>query len=253
MACVVISQPMFLPWRGLFEQMKLADVYVHYDDVQLPLGGGKGRGFTTRVQIKTAQGMRWLSLPVARAGKGAQLIKDARLAHQEWRRGHLGAIEQSYRAAPHFDQVLEELVRPIYALQTDSVCEFCIRSMEALASFLGLRVATRRSSQLRIAPNDDASVRVLDTCRSLGANRYVTGHGARNYLRHELFEAAGVRVDYMDYRLSAYPQLHGEFTPYVSVIDLLFNVGAAAPRFLAPATLHWSEMSPYAAQERKHA
>ena len=50
---LVVSQPMFLPWVGLFEQVRLADVFIHYDDVQLPQGGN----FMSRVQLKTASGV----------------------------------------------------------------------------------------------------------------------------------------------------------------------------------------------------
>jgi hypothetical protein len=241
MTCVVISQPMFLPWRGMFEQMQLADHYVHYDDVQLPLGGGKGRGFTTRVQIKTEQGIRWLSVPLARAGKGEQLIRDAVFADDAWRASHLGAIRQAYRAAPHFTAVFEELVRPIYDYGTDRLAEFCIHSFERLARFLGLTARVIRSSAIDVPPMQDASERVLAICRRLGANRYVTGRGALDYLRHEIFDAAGVAVEYMAYALTPYPQLHGTFTPYVSIIDLLFNTGPAARTHLAPATQPWRE------------
>src|SRR5687767_4046334 len=101
MTTLVVSQPMFLPWRGIFEQMRLCDVFVFYDDVQLPLG----RSFTTRVQVKTASGPTWLSLPVARSGRGLQSIRDAHLADQSWRARHLGILRQAYREAPAFDAV----------------------------------------------------------------------------------------------------------------------------------------------------
>ena len=60
--------------------MKLADLFVFYDDVQLPKGGGKGRGFITRVQIKSAKGWEWLSVPIQRTHGGVQLICDALFA-----------------------------------------------------------------------------------------------------------------------------------------------------------------------------
>ena len=99
---LVISQPMLLPWVGMFEQIKLCDHFVFYDDVQLPLGGGRGRGFTTRVQIKTEHGIRWLSLPVQRSGQGKQLICDAQFSHFDWKAEHLALIEQAYAEAPCF-------------------------------------------------------------------------------------------------------------------------------------------------------
>ena len=53
MTTVVISQPMLFPWVGMFEQVALADVFVHYDDVQFSKGS-----FTNRVQLKTARRVR---------------------------------------------------------------------------------------------------------------------------------------------------------------------------------------------------
>ena len=89
---------------------------------------------------------------------------------------------------------------------------------------------------------DDASARVLEYCKFFGANVYITGHGAANYMDFALFEAAGVDVRFMDYKRTPYPQLHGEFTPYVSLLDLLFNVGtAAAPGHLDSTTVGWKE------------
>src|SRR4051812_21370094 len=96
MKTVVISQPMFFPWIGLFEQIALADVYVHYDDVQLPLG----RSFITRVQIKTVDGVQWMTIPIVRNGQ--QLIRDVRIDNtQDWRRKRLGILKHAFAKAEH--------------------------------------------------------------------------------------------------------------------------------------------------------
>lgn len=238
---LVISQPMLMPWRGMFEQLMLCDKFVFYDDVQLPLGGGRGRGFITRVQIKTARGIDWLSLPLARAGKGKQLIRDARFAHMNWKREHLGKIEQAYRPAPYFETVYESAVRPIYGLETDSVAEFCMHSMRSLLGALGLAPQIFISSKLGVSPDLDASGRVLAICRLLGASDYISGLGAMNYINYSIFDRSGVRINYMDYQKEPYPQLYGEFTPYVSVIDLLFNVGVEARQHLNPRCIYWKD------------
>jgi hypothetical protein len=222
---IVISQPMFLPWRGIFEQIRLCRQFVFYDDVQLPLGGGRGRGFTTRVQIKTAKGVDWLTLPVIRADKGKQLINAAQFAHMDWKQEHLSKIAQAYKAAPYFEPIYETVVKPIYAIETDSLAEFCMQSTKLLCAKLGLTPEMYVSSELPVSRDTGASKRVLDICEHLGASEYISGLGAMNYLDYALFEEAGVRVCYMDYQLPPYAQLHGEFTPYVSIIDMLFNLG----------------------------
>jgi hypothetical protein len=237
---LVISQPMLMPWRGMFDQAKLCDGFVFYDDVQLPMGGGRGRGFITRVQIKTAHGIEWLSLPVQRAGQGRQLICDARFLHQDWRSEHLKKIEQAYRDAPCYAQVLESVVKPIYAMETDSVSAFCIHSMTTLFKALGLAPRIHLSSQLGIGAELKSSARVLALCQHLEARDYISGLGAMDYIDYPMFEEAGVRINYMDYRWQSYAQLHGSFTPYVSVLDLLFHVGMdAAADHLVSEMLYW--------------
>jgi hypothetical protein len=238
---IVISQPMLMPWRGMFEQIKLSDIFVFYDDVQLPMGGGKGRGFITRIQIKAADGFRWLSLPVRRSHQGKQLIADAVFAHHDWRQQHLESIRQCYRQAPFFERTYESVVRPIYELQTDSVSEFCMNSTAVLAKELGLNRDWHISSRIPKSSHEDASARILELCRLFGADRYVSGLGAMNYINYDLFEQARVAVAYMAYKLSPYPQLHGPFNPYVSVIDLLFNAGEDAPDCLDSGAVYWKD------------
>jgi hypothetical protein len=240
--CVVISQPMFMPWVGMFEQIKLCDHFVFYDDVQLPLGGGRGRGFTTRVQIKTDSGIRWLSLPVHRSGLGKQLICDARLSHLDWKQQHLAMIEQAYVAAPYFEPVFEQLVKPIYAFETLCVSEFCVQSMQRLWDALAIAPRYHISSQMNISRELDASSRVVAICQSLGATVYISGLGAMNYINYSLFEDSKILIHYMDYQRRPYPQLHGPFNPHVSILDLLFNVGlAAAGSWIQSECTYWKD------------
>ncbi len=125
MTRVVISQPMFFPWVGLLEQLRLADVYVHYDDVQFSKGS-----FTNRVQIKTAKGSKWLTLPV-RVHLGDS-IRDVRLSEEDdWRKGHLSFLSQAFEGAPHAHEALD-LTAKVYAMNTDSLNDVVVASMDAL-------------------------------------------------------------------------------------------------------------------------
>src|SRR5262245_19504496 len=99
---------MFFPWVGMFEQVKLADVFVHYDDVQLP----QGRSFTNRVQIKTKDGIHWLTVPLQRS-EGKVNINEARLVDREhWRAKHLRFLEANYTNALYAKDMLR-LVREV--------------------------------------------------------------------------------------------------------------------------------------------
>ena len=239
---------MFLPWKGLFEQIRLADKFVFYDDVQLPLGGGKGRGFSTRVQIKTCKGNNWLSVPIARRGIGKQLINQATFADNKWRQSHLSKLINEYRGAAFFKGIFESIVEPIYDYKTDSLADFCIMSTLIICEALGLKCDYALSSQLPVARKDDASLTILNFCKYYCATDYISGLGAMNYIDYALFENASVRVSYMDYKLDSYSQLYGEFTPYVSILDMLFNIGTAATcETLISENVYWKDW-PYMLQ-----
>lgn len=234
---------MLLPWLGMFEQIDLADVFVFHDDIQLPHSHGKQKSFQTRVQIKTQGGSEWLSLPVDRKNGSADvMINEARFPDQGWRKLHLKAIRNAYRSAPHFEEIFERFVKPLYDFETDYVGEFCIESMVRLFPPLGIKAQPLRTSQLGLPRDLVASPRVLEHCRRFNADRYITGLGALEYIDYDLFEQNEVKIFFIEYAKKPYPQIHGEFNPHVSVLDLLFNVGTDVREYFASTIRYWKEL-----------
>lgn len=232
---VVISQPMFFPWVGMFEQIRLADVYVHYGDVQFSKGS-----FTNRVQIKTAQGSKWLTVPLQQLSLG-QSIDEVQLdTRSNWRRQHLDQLKQAYAGAPHRKDMLA-LVESVYQQPHSTIGELSRASMMACCRYYGLETGRRFVEVGELGIAGASSQRVCDIVKALGGTRYITGLGARHYLDHPLFEDAGIRVEYMDYRKQPYPQLHGEFTPYVSLLDLIANTGPQGIDCIVSETQYWKD------------
>ena len=230
---IVITQPMFMPWIGLFQQFNLAKTIVYFDDVQLPLG----RSFTNRVQVQTKDGVKWLTVPIKRSGK--QLIKDVKIDNSsDWKKSHLGTLKQSYGKAPYAELALN-LVDDIYSNASDSLSDFCIFGIERITEFLGLKYESKRSSCYKF--NSFKSEKLLDIISAEGAKNYLTGHGAAKYLDHHLFEASNVKVEYIDYNLPSYNQLFKPFTPFVSIVDLIANVGFDTINHLEANTMNWRE------------
>lgn len=235
MKTVVISQPMYFPWVGMLEQMALADVFVHLDDAQFSKGG-----FSNRVQIKTPQGVQWLTVPLAK-NKLGQRLDEIHPSEHDWQRKHLATVQQAYAAASHVDKMVA-LVESVFLEKTESLAGLSEASMEAMAEFFEvLPGMILRSSEMQV--DCSGSERVLAICQSLSATRYVTGHGGTDYLDHEAFEAANIMVDYMNYEKHVYPQLYGDFTPYVSALDLLANCGQAGRDVIAPRTVCWKDFA----------
>ncbi|MBV8370318.1 MAG: WbqC family protein [Candidatus Eremiobacteraeota bacterium] len=230
MKTVVIMQPQLFPWRGLFEQIRLADEFVHLDDAQFQKGG-----FTNRVQIKTAAGSQWLTAPVLR--DGLPPIADCELDYKTpWREKHLRTLRNAYARAPFLNPMIA-LVERVYAERPRTIAQLDIAGIESVCDFLGLRPRFSRASAT--PARGKSTARVAELLRAHGATRYVTGLGALNYLDEPSLAAEGVRVEVMAYRRTPYPQLHGVFDPHVSVLDLIANAGPQSAAFLDSEAVPW--------------
>lgn len=232
---VVISQPMYFPWVGMLEQARLADHFVFYDDVQFSKGS-----FVNRVQIKTAVGIKWLTVPIHGLSLG-QRIQDVQIdSRKDWRRQHLDILRQAYAAAPYLKDMLR-LVKDAFDANPKSIGDLSRLSMLILSDYFGLKPRECFQDIQELGILGAGSSRVLEIVLRLGGNTYVTGHGARNYLDHEAFERVGVDVRYMNYSCSQYQQLHGQFTPYVSALDLVANCGVDGQKLIQPKTINWKD------------
>jgi hypothetical protein len=235
---IVISQPMFFPWVGFFEQVRLADIYVHYGDVQFSKGS-----FVNRVQIKTEHGPKWLTVPLEGLSLG-QAIDDVKVGTTDWKRRHVELLKQSYSEAPHVELMLE-LVNSVYSCEFTTIGELSRASLEVVCKLYGLDCGRQFLDVRDLGIKGTGSQRVLDIVRTLGGTTYITGWGARRYLAHEHFEREGIAVEYMNYQKVPYPQLYGAFDPYVSVLDLIANTGKAGIEALRSNTVNWKHFLSY--------
>lgn len=230
---VVVSQSMYFPWCGLLDQVRLADVFVHYDDVQY------ARGFLSRVQVKTEHGIRWLSVPLRDQHRG-QTIDECRIDHStDWRRNHRDVLRQAHRRSPFVADMLA-VVDEVFAVRHETLGSLGRATVRALT-----RAFSLPEPEFLVAADlgvgGSSSQRLRDITAALGGTVYLTGHGALNYLDHSIFEARGIEVRYMEYAVGPWPQDHGAFTPYVTALDALAHLGPAAATALHSTTLHWSD------------
>ena len=232
---VVISQSMLFPWVGLLEQVRLADVFVHYDDVQFSKGS-----FVNRVQIKTADGVRWMTLPTRNLHLGQRICEVEIAPTSQWVGQHLALLTASLAGAPHADDAIG-LAESVYAAAHSHLGSLARASLLALSDYFGLVEGKRFVDVGTLDIGGRSSQRVLDVVKRVGGRQYITGHGAARYMDHALFDRAGVEVRYMRYRQQAYPQLHGDITPYVSGLDLVSNCGREGRRYICSDTVSWEK------------
>jgi WbqC-like protein len=217
----VILQPSYIPWRGYFDQIRRADTFVFYDDVQYDKHGWRNRN-----QIKTSNGKAWLTIPVHSSGvTGGIPIKDVRIDWSKpWAESHLKSLASAYARAPYFKKY-QPMLEGMFARRDTNISDFDIEFTRQVARELGL-VNTRflRASELP-GITGQKTARLIQILQQIGATHYVSGPSARDYIEQAQFEQAGIALEYMTYDYPEYPQLHPPYDPFVSVLDLLFMMG----------------------------
>jgi hypothetical protein len=223
---VAIVQSNYIPWKGYFDLIRHVDHFVFFDDVQYTR-----RDWRNRNKIKTAQGLHWLTIPVKVKGEYLQLIRDTEVSDTAWRAAHWATIRNAYAKAPFFKQY-QAAVEAMYVGGDDvKLSDINRKFAEKLCGLLG--ITTPFSWSWEHAQEGGRTEKLAAICAHLGATEYVSGPAAKSYMDEAVFTQKGMAVSYFDYSgYAAYPQMHGEFEHGVSVLDLIFNVGPDAIRYL---------------------
>ena len=217
---VAIHQPQYLPWLGYLAKWAAADLFVFLDSVQYEKNGWQNRN-----RIKTADGARWLTVPV-HARLGTPITDVAIDGEQPWPARHLRAINGAYADAPYWPARRDAFER-LYAEPWERLAPVAVASAELLARAMGVTTPTRMASSLAV-DDDDPTGRLVALCQAVGADTYLAGgHGSR-YMDTKRFADAGIRVLYQAYSHPVYAQQHGDFVPFLSGLDLLLMHGDAS-------------------------
>lgn len=215
---LVILQPFYLPYAGVFELVRLADTFVVYDDVQFVK-----QNWQHRNRIRTSNGSQWLTVPVHRS-HGDPIVEVHVANDQGWQPKHWRALEMAYGSAPYGPWVLEALEPHYVGTTWEFLVDLNLATFRTLCELVGVDSEFIRSSRLGVSGT--SSERVLNHCRQLGADHYLSGPAARSYIDESSFVDAGVQLEYFAFEHPEYEQVHGsDFEPYLSVIDMLANVG----------------------------
>src|ERR1700761_7709248 len=215
----VIHQPDFLPYLGFFDRLLHADVLVLLDNAQFV--NSTSRSWTHRAKIKTPRGEKWISLNVKSAPRDTP-IRDIELSGADWRKTHINLLRENYRTADHFAEIFPEIEK-LYAHDSNGLAGFNRASIEMLMRLFDIKIELITASSL--SPEGKSNELLVDILKKIGADRYLSGIGAKAYFRPEPFAAAGIEVLWQDFHHPVYSQLHGDFIPYLSSIDLLLNCG----------------------------
>jgi len=220
----VIHQPDFLSYLGFFQRFLSADLYIALDCVQFVKNTSKA--WQNRDKIKTPQGEKWLTVAIQKISSGTK-INEVLLSTSDWRKDHLNLLQENYRQAPYFADIYPYL-QELYSFQCIKMMDFNLESINLMLKLFDIKINTILASSLN--PQGKNNTLLVDILSKTGCNYYLSGKGAEAYYDPKPFEAAGIKVIWQNFNHPVYPQLHGEFIPYLSAIDLLFNCGIEKSR-----------------------
>jgi len=223
---IAILQSNYIPWKGYFDLIAAVDEFILYDDMQYTR-----RDWRNRNQIKTPQGVKWLTVPVKVKGKYHQKIVETEIDGADWAAVHWRALAQNYSRSAHFEEIALWL-KPLYLDQQYShLSRLNRRFIEAICDYLGITTTISNSWDYTLL--DGKTERLADLCAQAGGTEYISGPSATGYIEDTIFAERGIGLTWFDYSgYPEYPQLWGEFTHGVSILDLLFNCGKSAHRYM---------------------
>lgn len=222
---VVINQSNFLPWKGYFDLINDADLFIFLDHVQYTK-----RDWRHRNQIKLRTGLKWIHASVRE--DVALRIDQIRFKADGWEEKALSLIQDAYRKTPHFRWVQPLLEDVFVDGKWESLSELNQHLIQRICrDYLGVKTRFARSTDFGVRSAKQELI--VDLLRAAGATTYISGPAARAYLDESRFQEEGLELIWKDYGgYPEYEQLYPPFEHRVSIIDLLVHTGPEAPQYI---------------------
>lgn len=224
-------QPNFFPTLGYFDKMRQCDIFAIRDETLFSRSQYHNRN-RIRIPGNDENPMfRWIGVPVENhIGDYLKYvkIKDANRGKRHWKDQLLHEISVSYSTAPYFADFFPEIKKIVMELGS-SLVHFNMKIIKFLRGIFNIQTPLVMASDLGLKPEhyqkSDASQDLVDICKRLNAETYLSGAGGRDYLDLMVFEKAGIPVKFQNFIHPIYNQNYKGFLPHMSAIDALFSVG----------------------------
>jgi hypothetical protein len=218
-----IHQPQYFPYPGFFHKLSLADTFVIMDDTQYD------KRFTNRNRILDSHGIVWLTVPIHKSEKFLANKLVGINNEIPWREEHRKKILVSYSNAKFFH--LYRDIENFYKKDWSSLFELNLETTKKTMEWLGIKTPIVRESELKIT--GESTERLVNICKSVGADTYLSGIGGKGYIKEQLFEANNLKLEFQNYVPTPYPQRFTKsFVPNLSIIDMLSNVGSDSSKLI---------------------
>jgi len=222
---VVILQPSYIPWLGYFNKIAKSDIFVVLDNVQY-----KKREYQNRNRIRTKQGWLWLTVPVITKEKFFQKINEVEIDNTaDWKEKHFETIKVNYSHAKFYKDYIG-FFENCFQKDWQKLQDLNMEIINFALQVLDIKTPLKLESELQI--EGTSTQRIVNICKKLSANTYLSGSGGKDYMNESLFQNENIGLEYQSFTHPRYEQVYPGFEPYMSIIDLILNHGQESRNFI---------------------
>lgn len=224
------SQPYFFPYIGYFQLIKAVDKFILYDHLSYIRHGWIERN---RIAMPDSKEL-FIKVPLKKRSPN-KLIREIEIDNSlPWQTKLLKQLRCNYMRKPFFSEIypfVENLLTKEYDRLTDFNCD----TIAAIASLLNIQTTIVCGGDDYLSVEDELKMkkhscetktqRIVLLCRKENADTYVNAIGGQLLYSKEEFEKQGIHLLFL--RTDKYARCGSAEcpTPYLSVIDVLFNYG----------------------------
>ena len=215
-----IMQPYFFPYIGYFQLMNAADRWVAFDDIQFI-----DKGWINRNRIlhpNPAKEWQFITLPLAKRGQFDKICDISNKSEIDWRAQILGKLTSYKKKAPYYSQTID-LVRDCFNTEETNLARLVIDILRKTATYLGIQTEIDVQSEmgLQLGEIEHAGQWALRISESIGATEYINPQGGVEIFKPDEFNAANIKLSFLETNLVPYSQRSERFHPGLSIIDVL--------------------------------
>ncbi len=220
---VSVHQPHYLPWLGYLDKIMKSDCFVFLDNVQY-----KDREYQNRNKIRTKDGWIWLTVPVVSKGLGRQVIPEVMVDNSvNWQEKHWRNLETWYGKARFFANYAPFFEEVYVSKRWERLIDLSVYIIRYILNELAIETPLYFESD--ISTTRKSTERIIEICKKLKADTYLSGIGGKDYLEEERFAREGIELKYQIFNHPVYYQHfakdESDFVTGMAAVDLLFSEG----------------------------
>jgi hypothetical protein len=221
---IAIHQANYFPYPGFFHKINQADVFVIQDDIKFV------NKVTNRNKIISSSGHTWINVPIKK-GHQSLPIMDVKINNEiPWKKINFKKVCAGYNKAKFF-HLYKDFFENLYKKEWNNIFDLNFETIKQVLIWLNIKTKIVIESELDVSGQH--TERLVNVCKKLGADTYISGIGGKKYLDEKLFEKNKIILKYQNYNPIKYTQhMSKSFIPNLSIIDLLANAGSESGKLL---------------------